>query len=339
MVNPILSICIATYNRSKYIVETLESIRAQLTEQVEIIIVDGNSTDNTQEVVESYVARGLVRYIRLPSKGGVDQDYCKAVEYAQGEYCWLFTDDDLMLADAISTVLNEIQKGYSLIVVNAKLLNIDLSKQISDRLIQIEKNEAFAGSEINQLFRRCIGYMSFIGCVVIKRDLWMQRDKQSYFGTEFIHVGVIFQAPLPDKALIIAKPYIAMRYGNAQWSQRAFEIGVFKWPALLLSFKCISAQEKENCLVTSPLHRLRAIVMFRAKGQYSVNEYQKFIAPHQYSLWWKGIALFVSVLPVRPLNFFIMTYLLVFKRNKAIAIHDLKSSADRLFKNLGNRIV
>ena len=55
MKKPLLSICIATYNRANFIGETLDSIILQLTEDVEVVIVDGASTDNTREVVESYV--------------------------------------------------------------------------------------------------------------------------------------------------------------------------------------------------------------------------------------------------------------------------------------------
>jgi glycosyltransferase involved in cell wall biosynthesis len=50
-----LSICIATYNRANYISETLNSIVAQLLDNVEVVIVDGASTDNTKEVVSIFV--------------------------------------------------------------------------------------------------------------------------------------------------------------------------------------------------------------------------------------------------------------------------------------------
>ena len=82
-------------------------------------------------------------------------------------------------------------------------------------------------------YSRVVSFMSFIGCVVINRDLWLQREKKRYFGTEFIHVGVIFQAPLPGPALVIAEPYITIRFGNAQWTSRALEIWMFKWPNLI----------------------------------------------------------------------------------------------------------
>ena len=143
MKKPLLSVCIATYNRAEYIGKTLESIIPQLTDEVEIVIADGASTDNTSRVVKHYAeACKQINYIQLPSKGGVDQDYCKAVELANGEYCWLFTDDDLIQPMAISTALNEI-------------LNINLSENdIEYRfgVIYIKNNPATSGTLKNEIF-------------------------------------------------------------------------------------------------------------------------------------------------------------------------------------------
>ncbi len=107
----LLSICIATYNRADYIGQTLDSIIPQLDDDVELLVVDGASTDNTEAIVRKYTDP-RIRYVRLPVKGGVDQDYCKAVELARGEFCWFFTDDDILKPGAISAVKNAISAGY-----------------------------------------------------------------------------------------------------------------------------------------------------------------------------------------------------------------------------------
>ena len=52
---PIVSICIPTLNRGDFISETLDSITSQITNDIEIIILDGGSTDNTKEVVQYYL--------------------------------------------------------------------------------------------------------------------------------------------------------------------------------------------------------------------------------------------------------------------------------------------
>ena len=102
-----LSICIATYNRARYIGETLNSIILQVNEDVEILVVDGASTDNTKEFIEGYERLcSQLRYVRLPVKGGVDEDYAKAVELACGEYCWLMTDDDILKDGVVKKMYN-----------------------------------------------------------------------------------------------------------------------------------------------------------------------------------------------------------------------------------------
>jgi glycosyltransferase involved in cell wall biosynthesis len=331
MSKPRLSICIATYNRAGYIGKTLESIIPQVTDEVEIVIVDGASTDDTSDVVKRYVdICPQIRYIRLSSKGGVDQDYCKAVELARGEYCWLFPDDDLLKPGAISAVLDEIPKGYSLIVVNAQVVNSDFSKVLENKRLQIDTNEIYSESEIELLFNRAVSYMSFIGCVVINRDLWMQREKERYFGTEFIHIGVIFQASLPAPAQIIAEPYITIRYGNAQWTQRAFEIWMFKWPNLLCSFANISEQARQKYQKTQYWRRLEQIITFRATGAYSLKEYQKWFALKDLSLWWRFVILLIAMMPACFVNLFMLSYLKMIKKEALLTIYCLENNENNI---------
>jgi len=314
MKKPLLSVCIATYNRAEYIGKTLESIIPQLTDEVEIVIADGASTDNTSRVVKHYAeACKQINYIQLPSKGGVDQDYCKAVELANGEYCWLFTDDDLIQPMAISTALNEILKGYSLIIVNAQVMNKDLTKVISSNILRIKTNEIYEESKLEQLFQRVIPYISFIGCVIINRALWLQREKNRYYGTEFIHVGVVFQAPLPTPALVIADPHITSRFGNAHWTARSFDIWMHKWPKLIYSFKNISEQVRRKCQRRQSWSRLKDLIIYRAKGKFSLREYRKVLAPEDSALWWKTITLIVAITPCISAELAIILYLKTLK--------------------------
>jgi abequosyltransferase len=314
MTKPRLSICIATYNRADYIGETLESIIPQLTDEVEIVVVDGASTDDTGIVVGRYAeACRQIRYILLPAKGGFDQDFCKAVEFAKGEYCWLFCDDDLLKPGAINTVLNEAGKGFSLIVVNAQVMNHDLLKIVATKSLKIKANEIYGELNLEQLFQRVISYMSFIGCVVIHRDLWLQREKKRYFGTEFVHVGVIFQAPLPSPAFVIAEPYIIIRWGNAQWKPRSFEIWMHKWPKLLSSFTNISEQVRQPYQKTHSWLKLKTIIILRSNKEYTIKEYKKWLAAEDSALWWRMITLIIALVPSGIMKFARLLHTKLFK--------------------------
>jgi len=136
--NPIrLSICISTLNRGSFIGETLESIISQLTEEVELLILDGASTDNTRQVVESYAARcPLLQYIRLGTGEGFDEKYCRLAELARGQYCWMFADDDLLKPGAVAAVIEATCKDYSLIIVNAEVRTKELSICLQERRVK-----------------------------------------------------------------------------------------------------------------------------------------------------------------------------------------------------------
>ena len=125
-----LSICIATYNRADVIGETLAGIIPQLQGGVELVVVDGASPDTTPDVVRSALqGRSDCRYVRLEKKGGVDQDYCRAVAEARGEYCWLMTDDDLLKPGAVERVLRALQSNPDLLVVNAEVAGRPVSDE------------------------------------------------------------------------------------------------------------------------------------------------------------------------------------------------------------------
>lgn len=301
--NPSLSICIATYNRANFISKTLESIIPQLSDDVELLVVDGASTDDTEIILNAYaIKEPRLRYVRLEKKGGVDQDYCKTVEMARGEYCWLFTDDDLLKPGAINAVFSKIAKEVSLIVVNAEVLNSDLTEIIQDRIIKFNNDVTYENVQFEELFTDTIRYMTFIGSVVIKRTLWLQRERERYFGSEFVHLGVIFQCPLPAQACLIAEPYISIRYGNAQWSQRSFEIWMYKWPRLIWSLNEISPKAKQAVISEEPWLNLITLLLRRGMGEYSLIEFRRYISKEHTNFFWKFAAMSISVLPFRMLN-------------------------------------
>jgi abequosyltransferase len=85
----LLTICIATYNRADCLAVTLDNIVSQVDafNDVEVLVVDGNSTDHTEAVVSKVnsVHRHL-KYIKLKEKGGVDKDFDIAVQNSSGRY-------------------------------------------------------------------------------------------------------------------------------------------------------------------------------------------------------------------------------------------------------------
>ena len=88
MSQPKLSFCIPTYNFGAFIGQTLQSIIDQADDRVEIVVIDGGSTDHTEAVVnEKRTLFPHIRYLNVGKGRGVDRDIVESVAQARGEYC------------------------------------------------------------------------------------------------------------------------------------------------------------------------------------------------------------------------------------------------------------
>ena len=332
-----LSFCIATRNRGTFIGATLESIICQATEQVEIVILDGASTDNTEEVVRRYHERfPHLHYYRQNANLGVDHDFAEAVDRAHGEYCWLFGDDDILKSGAIQAVLDAMKGQYGLIIANAEVRNADLSKLLEPKRLQVSADRIYKPNQNQRLLSEVGDYQTFIGCVVINRQLWNAREKEKYFGSYFVHVGVIFQSPLPEDTLVIAKPLISIRYGNAVWLARSFEIWLFKWPNLIWSFPDYPDSVKFQACRKEPWRRMRTLLLHRAKGEFTMKHYIEWLEPRLDSFWTRALAKAIAQFPGRVANFLGVVYYTAFCRrpDKRLRLLDLTNSPFN-FRRLG----
>lgn len=102
--SPLVSIITITYNRGDLIHKCIESIQKQTYPNYEHIIVDGNSTDNTREVVEAYNDRHI-KYIKLDTRGPQVQMEAGS-KIAKGKYVTFLDDDDEYLPEKIAKQVN-----------------------------------------------------------------------------------------------------------------------------------------------------------------------------------------------------------------------------------------
>lgn len=196
-----LSICIPTYNRAQFIEATLESILSQVQPEVEIVIMDGASTDNTESVVQEFQERfDNIRYYRGQKNMGVDADLAKAISLAQGEYCWLMSSDDLLTSKAVNVVLSEIESGCGIYLCNRT--------ECTKEMIPIIRQYWFPRKFNDQIFnlingddlREYLGATNMIGalfsyipCVIVRRQLWLSIEgSEEFFGTGYAHVYTLF---------------------------------------------------------------------------------------------------------------------------------------------------
>lgn len=108
MNNPLVSIITNTYNRADLIYRCIESIQKQTYQNYEHIIVDGNSTDNTEEVVKSYNDKHI-KYIKL-DKTGPQVQMRAGADVACGKYITFLDDDDEYLPEKLEKQVSFFEK-------------------------------------------------------------------------------------------------------------------------------------------------------------------------------------------------------------------------------------
>ncbi len=200
-----LSVCIPTYNFGGFIGETLDSIIRQATDEVEIVVLDGGSTDNTTEVVEGFRrAFPRLRYYRQDFKGGIDRDMARSVELARGEYCWLFSSDDVMTGGAMDRILGKIRSRMDLYLCGFTRCAIDMKPVMKHPILEFTSDvelDLGISEERVSYFSRALtstAFFSYMSSIVVRRDRWEGAGAdESFMGSCWGHVARIFRM-IPD---------------------------------------------------------------------------------------------------------------------------------------------
>jgi GT2 family glycosyltransferase len=101
MKNPLVSICIPAYNAAAYIGDTLRSVLAQTYQNLEIIVCDDCSVDNTIEIAKSFTDKRIAVYKNEQNLGNTI-NYNRVLGYANGKYIKLLCADDLIAPECIA---------------------------------------------------------------------------------------------------------------------------------------------------------------------------------------------------------------------------------------------
>jgi len=99
---PTVSVIVPTFNRSKLVVNAIQSVLCQTYQDYEIIVVDDGSTDDTEEALRPYMDR--IRYVYQPNLGASAAQN-RGVQLARGKWISILASDDLWLPTKLEAQL------------------------------------------------------------------------------------------------------------------------------------------------------------------------------------------------------------------------------------------
>lgn len=220
---PTISICIPTYNRMKYLAELLDSIVEQQVPDLEVIVSDDASPDETASIAELYKNKiPNFKFIRQPVNIGLDRNFLAVVEAATSDYIWLMGDDDRLEPGGLQRVMKALSDWPQVCGLTLGVIDYDVSMKTPVGIRPTPDTQLLVGAE--QVFSRIAELLGFMSAMVVDRQKWLavandptSADFHKYYIQVYI-VGRIIGAS--GRWGVINAPCVGFRTGNDQFKSK-----------------------------------------------------------------------------------------------------------------------
>ena len=240
--NPLVSIVTPSYNQGEFIEDTILSVKNQDNPNIEHIIIDGGSTDNTLEILKKYEGTYSMRWISEPDEGQSDA-VNKGFGMAKGEIIgWVNSDDAYFDVSAISSVVKSFDKYSEADAIYGDIVRMDENNLI----LYIKKVRKFDYNYLKKtcfleqpavFFRRNVidNFELDVSLeIAMDYDFWLRIAKKH----RFQYVKRILavdrhheKRKVVDRRdeMIKESVYVSKEYGqfNRNWLNRLFNIGLY----------------------------------------------------------------------------------------------------------------
>jgi len=140
---PLISVVMATFNGEQFVVEQLDSVFKQTFSNIEVIVVDDCSTDNTREILEQYQFHySTMRVVINDTNLGYIKNFEKGMLLATGDFIAPCDQDDIWLPEKLEKLMAQI-KDYPIIYSNSSLIN-EQGKDLNQKLSDVKRLTTFS---------------------------------------------------------------------------------------------------------------------------------------------------------------------------------------------------
>ena len=153
---PLVSIICLCYNHERFLTEALDSVLVQTYSNLEVIIVDDCSTDNSAAVIEPYLQQHpQLRFISTGTNRGNTTAFNMGWRASSGEYIIDFATDDVLLADRVEKQVNaflQLDDRYGVVYSDAEYID-DNSRHLNYHCTRNEKGGVTSFAPSGDIFR------------------------------------------------------------------------------------------------------------------------------------------------------------------------------------------
>jgi alpha-1,3-rhamnosyltransferase len=278
---PLVSIIVITYNSSKYVLETLESAKDQTYINIELIISDDCSTDNTVEICKIWLEENKDRFVRtelvtISKNSGVPANCNRGIYASLGKWVKLIAGDDALFDDAIENVVKIANKNplAQTILTQVEVFDSYFSKEasISIQPTNWQSNAAFSelatpNSQLEYILNG--GYHSAIG-IYFKNNIF---EEIGHFEEEYNLIEdepFFLKIALNGKKILFA-PLITAKYRKSNNSLTSINnkvIPTYMYQANLAIYRASLKNGKRKFIINSFYNKtiIFVIMKFGNKG-------------------------------------------------------------------------
>lgn len=194
-----VSVCLATYNGSRFVEKQIASILAQLDQNDELIISDDSSTDDTVEIIKRFNDSRVLLLENQIFRSAVF-NFENALKHAQGEYIFLSDQDDIWKPNKVNRVL-EVLNEVDLVVTNCDFID-DNDNQIGTSYFDVYNSGSgiFKNFVKNSYLGNCMAFNRNVlkrilpfpdqlrktSKLLLFHDVWIGLISNLYFRVKFI---------------------------------------------------------------------------------------------------------------------------------------------------------
>ena len=311
-----LSIVIPSHNKAILLKRAINSILKDddFGKDINLIISDNSLNPDIKNLYKKeYSKNKYIRYFSSKEYDCLDSNVNRSIELGTGKYAWVFGDDDILVTGILKKIIKFLKtKKPNLLVCNSKAFSEE--GIIEAKRMPKKRNFLYGKNDNDKFLIDMAGYLTYVGAIIVKKQLWIENYKKIKIGTFFAHIDCIASIKNNRDVHYFAMPAIKMRLGSQTWLKKSFQIWYIFYPEIIWGLENYSFNAKQKVIPREPLNSIKLMLAARAYGRIDFQIFKKFILKSKKVIPINKIIILIFV--ILPLKLFTRIYLFYIKNFK-----------------------